>query len=271
MPLNAASLSGLLRDPSRTPEQVGGVPAFLPVAQIAELRRQQQSHGENCFKDFFKRWPGLYGALVWLVGPSFFTGMTPGKFLKKFPHGGTVLHAGSGTRVLPGDCLNIDLFPFPGVDALADLEALPFKDGAFAGATCDQVLEHVPHPALVTAELQRVVKSGGLIHVASPFVFPWHPSPLDYTRWTQEGLAALFPDCMLVEKGVMAGPCSALTALLAAFFATLLCFGSRKLQSILQYLFLVLFAPLKFFDLALAHMPGAELCAANFYVVVRKQ
>lgn len=267
----AAPLSGLLRDPSRMPELVNGVPAFLPAAQIEALKKQQQSHGENGFKDFFKRWPGLYGALVWLVGPSFFTGLTPAKFIRTFKPAGTTLHAGSGTRIVPGDCLNIDLFPFPGVDALADLEALPFRDGAFAAATCDQVLEHVPNPQRVALELERVVRSGGLIHVASPFVFPWHPSPSDYTRWTQQGLAALFPNSELVERGVMAGPCSALTALLAAFFATLLCFGSRSLQSVLQYLFLILFAPIKFFDLALAHMPGAELCAANFYVVVRKR
>jgi SAM-dependent methyltransferase len=264
-------LAGLLRDPSLQPERVGGVPAFLPADRIAELKRQQDSHGENGFKDFFKRWPGVYGALVWLVGPSFFTGLTPGKFVARFKPAGTVLHAGSGTRILPGDCLNVDLFPFPGVDALADLEALPFKDGAFSAVTCDQVLEHVPRPAAVAAELERVTESGGLIHVASPFVFPWHPSPSDYTRWTREGLVTLFPGCDAVESGVMAGPCSALTALLAAFFATLFCFGSRTVQSVLQYLFLVVFSPIKFCDLLLAHMPGAELCSANFYAVVRKR
>ncbi len=265
------SLPGLLREGSPVPDMVDGIPAFLSADRIAELKRQQASHGENGFKDFFKRWPGLYAALVWLVGPSFFTGLTPKKFIATFKPAGTTLHAGSGTRILPGDCLNIDLFPFPGVDALADLEALPFRDGAFAAATCDQVLEHVPRPNAVAAELQRVVKAGGLIHVASPFVFPWHPSPLDYTRWTQEGLVALFPDCELVEKGVMCGPCSAMTALLAAFFATLLCFGSRGLQSVLQYVFLVVFAPVKFFDVLMARIPGAELCSANFYVVVRKR
>ncbi len=264
-------LSTLLQDSSKIFERINAVPAFLSESHIASLKQQQLLHSENAFKNFFKRWPRVYETCVWLVGPSFFTGMTPAKFIRTFIHDGIVLHAGSGTRILQGHCLNIDLFPFPGVDVLADLEALPFKDGAFAGVTCDQVLEHVSRPTLVAAELQRVVRSGGLIHVASPFVFPWHPSPLDYTRWTMEGLCAMFPQCSVIKKGVMAGPCSALTALLAAFFATACSFGCRRLQSILQYLFLILFMPIKFFDLVLAHIPGAELCAANIYVVVRKQ
>lgn len=264
-------LASLLRNPSMQPDQVAGIPAFLPKAQVQELQRQHDLHGENGFKNFFKRWPTLYGALVWLIGPSFFTGLTPMGFLRKFRPTGTVLHAGCGTRVLTEQCLNVDLFPFPGVDVLADLESLPFQDGCFGGVICDQVLEHVPRPAAVAAELVRVTRSGGLIHIATPFVFPWHPSPSDYTRWTREGLVALFPGCTAEETGVMAGPCSAFTAFLAAFLATLLCFGSRTVQSVLQYVFLVILAPIKFFDCVLARIPGAELCAANFYVVLRKQ
>ncbi len=267
MPIAAQELSARVRAPAS--EFLNGVPAFLPADRIQALKNAHDSDSDNRLKAFFKRWPQIYGILVWIVGPSFFTGLTPLGFIRKFKPDGIVLHAGSGTRILPDPCLNVDLFPFPGVDVVADLEALPFKDGVFAAVTCDQVLEHVPSPHTVTREFIRVVRPGGLIHVASPFVFPWHPSPSDYTRWTLEGLASLFPGCDIVEQGVMAGPCSALTALLAAFFATLFCFGSHSLQSALQYFFLILFAPLKFFDLALAHMPGAELCSANFYCVVR--
>lgn len=122
----------------------------------------------------------------------------------------------------------------------------------------------------MASELLRVTKSGGLIHIASPFLFPWHPSPSDYTRWTQQGLASLFPQCDVVKQGIMAGPFSALNAFLPAFLATILCFGSKTLQGVLQYLFLVALFPLKYFDAVFAHLSGAELCAANFYVVVRK-
>ena len=42
----------------------------------------------------------------------------------------------------------------------ADAAALPFADGAFDYAICSHVLEHVPDPAAVVAELTRVARAG---------------------------------------------------------------------------------------------------------------
>lgn len=226
---------------------------------------------DSHFKNFFKRWPNLYSFLFAVVGPSLLTGITSARFLRTLPDSAKVLNAGSGPRELGPQCINVDLFAFPGVDVVSDLRHLPFKDHTFDAATCEQVLEHVPSPHAVVAELMRVVKPGGLIHIASPFVFPWHPSPSDYTRWTQEGLRSLFPDCAVEREGVMAGPFSALNAFLPALLATVLCFGSRRLQMILQYVFLCLCIPIKLLDLLFAHIPGAELSAANFYLIVRNK
>lgn len=266
MPL-PGSLTDLL-DPSR----IAGRDACAEVnnrdAYNSEMFRAQT--GENAWKNFFKRWPTLYDTLVFLIAPCFFTGLTPRRFIRTFVPTGIILNAGSGVRRLGDRCLNVDLFPFPGVDIVCDLQSLPFRDAVFDAVTCDQVLEHVADPEAVCRELLRVTKTGGLIHVASPFLFPWHPSPSDYTRWTQEGLLSLFPGCTVKAQGVLAGPCSALNAFLPAFLATILCFGSRTLQTVLQYVFLVLLFPLKFFDLLFAHLHGAELCAANFFLVVRK-
>lgn len=265
------------KDPATIPSAVcdrepvtitNGIPDFISVAERARLTAHRGN--ESRFKDFFKSWPILYSFLFMLIGPSFLTGKTSKRFVSTLNPGDRILHAGSGTRHLDGNIINVDLFPFHGVDIAADLTDLPFHSDSFDAATCDQVLEHVSHPHRVTEELRRVVRPGGLIHVASPFVFPWHPSPSDYTRWTLEGLASLFPECEIVEQGVMAGPFSALNAFLAAFFATIFCFGSRTLQGILQYFFLVVFFPLKFFDVLFGRLPGAELCAANFYLIVRK-
>ncbi len=254
---------------SRMPVTVtNGIPDFVTVAQRSDIEGKMGR--ESRFKDFFKRWPTLYAFFFAVIGPSFLTGMTSKRFVAGLQSTDRVLHAGSGTRRLGTRSVNVDLFPFEGVDVAADLSDLPFRDGVFDAVTCDQVLEHVKDPKFVASELFRVTRVGGLIHVASPFVFPWHPSPSDYTRWTQEGLTSLFPDCEMKEQGIMAGPFSALNAFLAAFFATVFCFGSKKLQGILQYLFLVLLFPIKYFDVLFAHMPGAELCAANFYVVMRK-
>ncbi len=239
----------------------GGIPSFSGAPD-------QTFTAEHGFKSFFKRWPRLYRVLFYVVGPSLFTGLSGRGFGKRFTHGERVLHAGSGNLHLP-QCLNVDYFPLPGVDLAADLRCLPFADKTFDAVACDQVLEHVPHPWEAAYELMRVTKTGGLIHVAMPFVFPWHPSPSDYTRWTQEGLRDLFAGCAVVEEGILAGPFSALVAFKAAFLATVLSLGWKPLQTVLQYVFLVLLAPLKLFDLLWAHLPGSALCAAGFYIVVR--
>jgi SAM-dependent methyltransferase len=244
-------------------------PDVLSAAGIEEVTSPAQ-RGGNAFKNFWKRWPRLYEVSVFLIGPSFFTGLNSQRFIDSYAQGTHVLQAGSGThRLKRCSYVSVDLLPLPEVGVLADLTDLPFSVGVFDAVTCDQVLEHIPEPERVAREFMRVVRPGGLVHIASPFVFPWHPSPLDYTRWTLQGQASIFPGCTVVEQGVMAGPCSALTALLSAFFATVLCCGSKTAQEVLQYVFLVLFAPLKFLDVVIAHIPGAELCSANFYTVVR--
>lgn len=265
-PKSGALADDLFRRPPVV--QSNGIPDFLSPAERQALIGMQGT--ESRFKNFFKRWPSLYAFLFAVIGPSFLTGVTSKRFMAGLERSALVLHAGSGTRCLGGRSINVDLFPFEGVDLAADLADLPFRDAVFDAVTCDQVLEHVESPQVVASELSRVTKTGGLIHIASPFLFPWHPSPSDYTRWTQEGLASLFPQHEIVEQGIMAGPFSALNAFIPAFLATILCFGSKALQGVLQYVFLVVLFPLKYFDAVFAHVPGAELCAANFFVVLRK-
>jgi SAM-dependent methyltransferase len=233
---------------------------------IAEEEKKLEGNG---LKNFFKRWPGLYNLLIVIVGPSLFTGMTSRRFAATLPPDAKILHAGSGTRSFGPRCVNVDLFAFPNVQVVADLSALPFKDGVFDAVTCDQVLEHTPSPQAITAELIRVTRPGGLIHIACPFVFPWHPSPSDYSRWTWQGQASLFPGCTIVKQGITAGPFSALTAQQAYMGALLFSFGSRRLRSALEFVFLLLCAPIKLLDFIAVHIPGADLSAANLYSVVR--
>lgn len=228
----------------------------------------QQTYGEgNGIKNFFKRWPRLYGVFIVIIGPSLFTGLTSKRFAATLPDDAKILHAGSGTRSFGSRCVNVDVFAFPNVQVIADLADLPFQDGVFDAVTCDQVLEHVADAHRVAVELKRVTKPGGLIHIACPFVFPWHPSPSDFSRWTFQGQASLFPDCLIVKQGVTAGPFSALTALLAYIGALIFSLGIQRIRTLLEFVFLTILAPLKLIDLVAARIPGADVSAANLYSV----
>lgn len=48
---------------------------------------------------------------------------------------------------------------------------LPFADGAFDVVVCGEILEHVPYPPLVLAEIARVLRPGGLLVGSVPNAF----------------------------------------------------------------------------------------------------
>lgn len=70
----------------------------------------------------------------------------------------------------------------------ADAAHLPFSDGYFDGVICLEVLEHVPDPAIVMKEIERVLKSGGHAWISMPFLYPLHDAPFDFQRYTEFGL-----------------------------------------------------------------------------------
>lgn len=49
----------------------------------------------------------------------------------------------------------------------ANLEALPFEDGAFDLVLCSQVIEHVLNPQTATVELARVLRPGGTLVIST--------------------------------------------------------------------------------------------------------
>jgi ubiquinone/menaquinone biosynthesis C-methylase UbiE len=98
---------------------------------------------------------------------------------------GTGLHWSAGTAAIP---VLVDLHQ-PMLEALRPLghsmirataEQLPFTDRAFDGVLCTHVLYHVTDPCAAVGEIQRVVKEGGWIVLASNG--PRHMSTLDGLR-----------------------------------------------------------------------------------------
>ena len=80
------------------------------------------------------------------------------------------------------------------VSLLAGLSGLPFADGCADVILCTEVLEHVPDARVAISEMARVLRPGGRIICTTPFLYPLHEEPHDYTRMTTSYLSTLARD-----------------------------------------------------------------------------
>jgi SAM-dependent methyltransferase len=220
-----------------------------------------------------KRWPRLYYMVANILGPVWWSGLSSQKYLRKYAGSGTLLNLGSGPKILPDTrVLNVDIIPYAGVAIVAPADAVPLPDASVSSIILDNVLEHVPKPDRVIGEISRLLERGGTVYVAVPFLYPFHSSPSDFTRWTLPGLHGLLEsDFDILEEGVRCGPFSALTALLSHIGASILCFGSSTLRALLFNVCMLVFLPIKLLDIVGAHLPGAHEIASVVYIVARKK
>lgn len=100
--------------------------------------------------------------------------------------------------------VGVDLQAGTNVDVVANAENLPFEDASFGAAIASEVLEHLRRPALVLAEIHRVLRPGAAFLVTVPFTFPVHCHPDDFWRFTPSGLRALLEDAGFKEVETIA-------------------------------------------------------------------
>jgi SAM-dependent methyltransferase len=112
---------------------------------------------------------------------------------------GRVLNAGCGNRDISDtlksfgatQIVNYDIASEIPDALIGPLEKMPFAAAEFDTILCNAVLEHVEAPELVMREMVRVLRPGGHLLVAIPFLQPFHPCPGDFRRYTGEGLRRL--------------------------------------------------------------------------------
>ncbi len=75
-----------------------------------------------------------------------------------------------------------------------DFQNLPFKDNSFDYVISDQVLEHIENPKKAISESFRVLKNDGIAVHTTCFLNYFHPSPLDYWRFSPNCLKYLCED-----------------------------------------------------------------------------
>lgn len=133
-------------------------------------------------------------------------------------HVGSLLHGENATpenvsrwraileRLAPGGFVGLDLFPGHNVDVVADLCSPDFAEehpeliGRFGVVFASALLEHVQNPFDAARNIARMIRPGGHLFYAGPWVWGYHPYPDDYWRISHSGLAILFPQLEWVRR-----------------------------------------------------------------------
>ena len=129
--------------------------------------------------------------------------------------------------------VGVDVVENPAAELRGPVESLPVEDGSFDVVLCTQVLEHCDDPAQAVRELRRVTAPGGRVLASTHGVQWYHPSPVDYWRWTHEGLRRLFTanaDWSELEVKPSGGTAACLAMLLGAY--TELAFKRARAKSL---------------------------------------
>lgn len=122
---------------------------------------------------------------------------------------GPVLEVGSrdygsteSFRAIYPDYLGVDLTAGPNVDRVLDLaeSTHDLPEAGFALIICCSVLEHVRRPWLMAENLTRLLRPGGHIYVAVPWVWRFHGYPDDYYRFSWRGIEELFPSIKWTKR-----------------------------------------------------------------------
>jgi len=172
------------------------------------------------------------------------------QFAAGLPAAARVLDAGAGEgqyaplfrnqRYCGVDCAAGDAtWDYSGLEAVADLLALPFKDETFDACLNIVTLEHVREPARVLGEIARTLRCGGRLLLVVPQDWEVHQSPHDYFRFTRHGVHYLVGKAGFTDVDVR--PAGGYFRLLA-----------RRLLNGLQF-----FPPLLFLPAALLLVPPA--------------
>lgn len=182
-----------------------------------------------------------------------------------------ILEIGSGIKRRSERVINLDIELAPDVDLLGDGHFLPIRSSAIDVVIAEAVLEHVKNPQQVVAEIYRVLKSGGIVYAAIPFLQCYHASPHDYQRYTVSGIEELFSDFQRIESGACAGPTTTLHWIFREYVGLLFSFGNQLLGKLISLLIGWLTYPVIFLDRLLMANKHAHSLASAVYFIGKKR
>ena len=196
----------LLSDPERTLRdlglQGGGMVAEYTGAPRKRLRRA------------WERISGQVGDMRTATSGEAFRSLFDG-----LSEGALCISVGGGpVRVHPA-LVNVNIGLFPNVDVVADAYELPYADGVVDAVHCEAVLEHLEFPETAVREMYRVLRPGGRLFAATPFLQAFHGYPDHYQNFTRTGHVRLFERAgfTILSAGTCVGPTFAMRDLAANY------------------------------------------------------
>ncbi len=90
--------------------------------------------------------------------------------------------------------IGFDILPGEAVDVVGDVHILSeyFNPEQFDIVYCISVFEHLLFPWKAVLEINKVMKTGGYLHISTHPVWPEHEMPWDFWRFPKNGFYALF-------------------------------------------------------------------------------
>lgn len=84
-------------------------------------------------------------------------------------------------------------------DICCDIHKIKWKSNYFDVIIVTEVLEHLYDPQKALNEIYRILKPRGICILSTRFIYPYHPVPEDYYRFTWDSLKYLFRKFKHVE------------------------------------------------------------------------
>ena len=121
--------------------------------------------------------------------------------LSGIPAGQSILDVGAGECQYKGNCQHLkyisqDLCEYNGkdegkwdyskIDLKCDITSIPVDGASFDNILCSDVLEHVPEPDKAIKEFTRILRSGGLLILSTPFSCNTHQLPYFFNAGLHE-------------------------------------------------------------------------------------
>lgn len=117
----------------------------------------------------------------------------------RIPKGIKAVEFGGSNGFIAGLFAGADYEVAPNAPAVDVQDLAAYGSDVYDFVVLDEILEHVERPWIAVEEVRRILKPGGCLITSSPFMIAEHKVPLDYWRFTKDGLRVLLHNYSRVD------------------------------------------------------------------------